>query len=424
LAWNSRSQLFPQGTALAISGVSQAISSLTSFAITLYLVGHLEKSDFGLYSLGYAALLVVSAILTALFSVQYLVNNPDCPQHGKRAFALHYVAAVGVVGVAVVLATTGGLLIMELFPPVAQDGALDAVLPVAVAILGFSVRDMVARVAFVERREWVVLAGTLTVAISAVLAFAATRLLGSRLDAATALTIIAATQLTGAGLIVILQRLPWREFRLSGLRQVFGDAWRGGRWHALTSIVHSIRTQAHNLLLLPLVGLSTLAEVNAGRVLLTPAVLAIPPLYQVLMPRLAEQARGGAGGVSGPVTLILGGLIVFSVGYSACLLSILDWLLPFTLGGDYGTIEPVIQAWCVFIVFVAARNGLSMGLEVRKDFRAIFQASSIAALVAVILSVVLALLWQGVGAVAALAAAEAVLCLLLFRALNRLPEDN
>lgn len=424
------STLRRHGGALALSGASQIVSSLTNFCIVLYLVRVLGKEDFGRYSLGFAAYLVLAAILAAMFAVQYVVNNPGCEEQARRPYAMHYVVAVVLTGLAIVVLAAllgagasmkGGL----------GHDVIELALPVALATLGFSTRDFAVRIAFVERRAKLAFASNIIVATIVAVSFAAVWVLSVMPSASMALAIVAFSQLIGAAFILVSLNLPWRQFNLAGLRHAFVDSWQGGRWHALTSIVYSLRTQSHNFVILPILGLAVLAEVNAARTLLAPAVMALPPLYQVVMPRLAERSANDAAGLLRTTWLTVGGLLAFSALYCGALLLVLDWALPVALGASYAHLGPVVVAWCAVTVFLAARNGLTMGLEVRKAFSSLLTVNALAAVVAVGLVISFSILWGGGGAVWALALAEMTLCLLLYRVLmldfrrakSSLPED-
>ncbi|SFD91488.1 lipopolysaccharide biosynthesis protein [Nitrosomonas sp. Nm166] len=406
------------GGAFALSGSSQIISSLTNFGIVLYLVRILEKDDFGLYSLGFASYLIISALLAAIFAVQYVVNNPDRAEHERRSYAMHHVVAMIIISILIVL------LAAMLKVALSIDSELiyivqDLALPVAMATLGFATRDMVVRIAFVERREWLVLGSAMSVATSTAIAFFIIHILSINQSASMGLGIVAFSQLIGAVFTLYMLRLPWCQLSFGELRKAFVESWQGGRWYAMTSIVYSVRTQAHNFVILPILGLAALAEVNATRILLTPAVMAIPPLYQVVMPRLAEMRGRNPVVVQRHIWITVAGLVGFALIYSAALLSVLDIALPLALGPSYAALEPVVLAWCAVTVFMAARNGLTMGLEIRKEFKDMLIVNSSAALVAIILAAGFSFFWGGMGAVWAFAMAELILCLLLYRVLMR-----
>lgn len=413
------------GSSIALSGASQILNSLTNFAIVLYLVRVLSKDDFGLYSLGFAAHLVVAAILAAVFAVQYVVNIPDQMVHDKRVYAMHHVAAVALVATLFMLIAViqKPLFLMSGSESGVIHDLLELSLPIALAVLGFATRDMLLRIAYVERKERLVLGSAVTSAAITGFLFFVAYSLSIIPRAAIALAFVALGQIAGALFVLALLNLPWRKFSLAGLRHTFADSWRGGRWHAMTSIVYSIRTQAHNFIIPPIIGLAALAEVNAARLLLTPAVMVIPPLYQIIMPRLAERHASDPGYMQRATWLIVGGLVGFTLIYSSALLLTLDWVLPLTLGHDYAHLGSVVTAWCAFTVFLAARNGLTMGMEVRKGFRALLAINTIAALIAVVLAAGLAILWGGLGAIWALALAELALCLLLYREVVRSRND-
>ncbi len=405
------------GSALLISGSSQAISSLTSFAVVLFLVRTLDKNAFALYSIGFAASLILSAIFIAFFSTQYLVNRPGHAPGQQTRYAAQYVLATAV--------SCLGILILSFFlASVPANAILTAdflgLAPASALLMaGFAIKDMATRIAFTEHREWLALISALTAALSALAGFVVTTRLLPGLQAQPALYVIAFSQLCAAALLLLLLRLPWRKLSLDRVRLAYVDAWQGGRWHALSSIVYSLRTQAHNLLVVPILGFSALADINAARILLTPAIFLIAPIYQVAMPRLAGIAKDSPSRVPRYVHLLSAGLLGIALLYSLLLLSTMHWLIPLLLGESYVDLDLLVFSWCLFTLFVATRNGLAMGLEVLKDFKAILKANSIAAIVSIGLVGAMSVFWEGPGAIIALAVAEFSLCVLLYRAFRR-----
>ncbi len=400
------------GKALFLSGFSQMVSSLTNFAIIFYLLRVMNKFQFGQYNLGFASILLISGLVCAWIVVQFVVNLPDQPSQRRTAYALHHGVAIMLVGsvligVAFVLQTT----IKRYFLP--DNANVLLIIPVAVASGLYALRDLLMRFAFAERRESVVLGSTVVVAIAIVGVFSVMMIFDHSIDAASALYGYAIGQGAGALQALLVFKLPWQDINLSELRRAFRDSWTGGRWNILSGVVYNIRSQAHNFIVAPLLGITALAELNAARVLVTPAVMAIPPVIQILMPRLAEKRALGSEALSKPAMLSIAVLSLVTVVYSIILIANIQWILPLALGKTYGHVGPLVVAWCIVTVMLALRNGLTVVLEVAREFRNLLVANIGAAIGAVLLAVSLSRLYGGVGAVYALAMAEALLCTML-----------
>ncbi|MEF8698647.1 MAG: hypothetical protein V5B33_04830 [Candidatus Accumulibacter sp. UW20] len=396
-----------------MSGASQAISSLTNFCITLYLIRVMEKEQFGLYGLGFGIVLMLASTMTASISVQFVVNLPDQP-HGQRAcYAMHHAAAIALVGAVLTGVAVMVSLVLSSWPVPGGTIAKQLALPVASAAAIYGLRDLLMRVAFSERDEMLVLRSNVAVGLVVLCALFSAVQVGIELNAGIALYIYSAGQLAG-GLVGLSRRgLPWREFRLRQMQQAFSDSWQGGRWSVLTSLIYNLRTQVHNFVVPPLLGVAALADINAARVLVTPAVMAIPPFTQVLMPRLAEQRSRGVSTLVRTAKMAIVGLSIVAFLYSTMLMLSLSWLLPLVLGEPYRHVGGLVLAWCVVTVFLALRNGLSITLQVLRAFRGLMFANLVAAMLAVVAAILLVEPLGARGVVGALGLAELLLCLVL-----------
>jgi len=398
--------------ALALSGASQIVNSLTNFVIVLYLVRVMDKSEFGFYSLGFALVLAIAGLISSLIIMQFVVNLPDVPKDQRADYAMHHSIAVFFLGMVLVMLS----LLVNSIQTELIIGEMDLrqiILPLAIATFFYSQRDLLIRIAYSEKLESIVLLSTLSVPVGVAIFFTIQWYTKQPLTAPYAMYGIAAGQAAGCMAGLHFLRLPYKGFRIAGIYEAFKDSWQGGRWNILTSIVYSLRTQAHNLIAAPLLGSAALAEMNATRVLVTPAVMAIPPLTQILMPRLGEKRKQGMEAIKHYAFLSTSMLTAFSLLYTLLLLVLLPWALPLALGEAYQHTGNLVMAWCLVTVFLALRNGLTMVLQVVRVFRELLTANMIAAAVAILLVIVLSMMLGSLGAIIAIAIAEVVLCFCL-----------
>jgi O-antigen/teichoic acid export membrane protein len=406
------------GKALSVSLLNQLVSSGTHFAIVLYLVRVMEKSDFGLYGLGFALMLVLAGLISSSVAVQFVVNVPDQPQEQRLDYALHHAIAVFLLGLGLV--ALGALVSAAPWRMVIGGASLREIMfPLALSAAFYSQRDLLMRVAYSERRETVVLVSSIAVSIGTATVFTLFWQAGQPLSVGHTLIALALGQAAGCLVALLLLPLPYRSFTVKGLGQAFLDCWGGGKWNFLTNVVYNVRTQAHNFVVAPLLGLGALAEINAARVLVTPAVMVIPPLSQVLMPRLAGKRGSDAPAMTRYAMTTIGGLATVAFLYAALLLALLPWVLPLVLGEAYQNAGVLVMAWCVVAVTLAVRNGLTLVLEVVRAFRDLLWANLAAAVSALVLVTALAIGLGSLGAIAALAIAELFLCTLLLKLLKR-----
>jgi len=403
--------------ALALSGANQMIGSLTNFVVVLYLVRVMEKSEFGFYSLGFALMLMIAGLISSLIIVQFVVNLPDLPKIERVNYAMHHSIAVFLLGMIPVIL---GVLIdsIQMAFIIGEANVQQIILPCAAATFFYSQRDFLVRVAYSERRESIVLISALAVSAGMAAFFIVEWYLKQSLSASRALYGIATGQMTGCVIGLFFLKFPYSKFNFTSVLQVFKDSWQGGRWNILTNVLYNLRTQAHNFVVPPLLGMVALAEMNAARVLVTPAVMAIPPLMQILMPRLGEKRKEGITAIKHYALLSIGVLAAFSLLYTLLLIVLLPWALPLALGEAYQHVGYLVMAWCLVSVFLALRNGLTMVLQVIRAFRDLFFVNVIAAAVAILLVIALCTTFDSLGAIIALAIAEIVLCFSLVKLLQ------
>lgn len=374
----------------------------------------MSKEQFGLYSVGFATVLLLSGLISASIGMQFTVNLPDQENHCRAQYAVHHAAAVALVCFGMI-----GIAVAFSFLP-REIGGFDAYLvselavPVTVAVTFYSLRDLLIRLAYSERRETAVLKSNMVVGFFNLGAlFSISRLLSAAPSAEIALYVYAVGQMVGCLSGVSLGALPWHGICWTQVSGAFAESWKGGRWAVISSLAYNVRTQAHSFLIPPLLGVRVLAEINAARILVTPAVMAIPPFSDVLMPRLAERRQQGLLKLARASSIAIGGLSAVTLLYSSALMLSLNWLLPLIFGETYRNIDQLVFGWCAVTVFLALRNGLSLALQVVRAFRGLMLANVFAALWTLILFRPFVEHFGVLGAIYAIAAVEMLLCVVL-----------
>lgn len=401
------------GGALAWSGASQAISSLTTFATTLYLLRAVDKQQFGVYGFALALTLLLAGPLGDFVALQLVVNLPDQPKPRRGIYAAHHAAAIGLIGGAIVAAAAAFSVLARASWPAAAALAL----PMAGAAALYCGRDLLVRVAYCERRERTAASSSLAALATIAVTFAALAGFGVPLDAATGIGVYALGQLAGLSWAAAALRLPLGEVHCRGLGQAFADVWRGGRWSICTSVAATLRSNTHTFVVGGLCGMAALAEVNAARVLITPALLAIPPFSQVFLPRLAARRGDGPKAVLRVAVLSTAALVAIALSYCAALLLASPWLLPLALGRGYAAAGALLPAWCAIAVLMAARNCLANVMQAMREFRRLMLLQLAITALSLGLAAWLCSGLGGIGALLGLCGAELLLCLLLLRLL-------
>lgn len=406
---------------LAFGVGSQFISSGTTFALSVYLVRSIEKSEFGLYGLAFAITMFFSGLLAATMSTQFTVNRPDIPQQDRKTFALEYVAAFSTF-----VAALAAICIPAAIVVASVVGSTQAVgriaFAIVVATVGFGVRDLAARIAYSEGASSLVFGAALVAAVVIASILTGAELLQLQITGAMAISAYGLAQLIGGGYAVARLRLPWRRLQLRRMRATFENCWKGGRWSMLASVASNLRTQAHNFVVAPLLGFAALADINATRILVTPAILLIPPLSQVASPKLAELRSQSVSTFFALVRTFAIGLSLFALAYAIVVMSALPVLTPLVLGEKYEDHDHLVLAWCAFTALLASRVATFLALEALRQFVSLTRISWVGAAIGLALSFILAKQLGSAGAVWAVVLGELCLtlhALLYLRNLNR-----
>jgi len=368
--------------------------------------------EFGQYSFGFALILFISGLICAFIGVQFVVNLPDQSLDSRANYTLHHLVLIIMGGFIVIcVAFISKIIIKTTFPDLS---VITLIFPVAVASVLYALRDLLMRFAFSERREGLVFVSNVVVAVTITTLFFIISVTGNSIKASSALYAYAIGQAAGSIYVIMIFNLPWREANLLKIIQAFYESWTGGRWHILTTLVYSLRAQAHNFVVTPILGFAALAEVNAARILLTPAIMAIPPSTQVIMPRFAEQRAKGNKKLFQTSMIWIVTLSSIAIIYSILLLFFSPWVVPLALGKEYSHTGPLIIIWCFAIVFSVFRNGVSVALLVIRSFRRLLYANIVATIMTIVFAITFARIFGAGGAVFALALSEFLLSIMLF----------
>jgi O-antigen/teichoic acid export membrane protein len=182
-----------------------------------------------------------------------------------------------------------------------------------------------------------------------------------------------------------LAGLPMRGHSLVAMRADLVEIATGGRWAALTNLVYFLRTHAHTIVVTLALGVVSVAQLQAARLLVTPALLVIPAMSQVALPRIAATVRSEGW----PAVLILQRRVAISmfaiaVIYSVALLSAWPMLSGWVLGGEYSDLFGVAALWCVFAGILAVRNSFEWVVQAMRMFRQLTVISALCAPIALI----------------------------------------
>lgn len=278
---------------------------------------------------------------------------------------------------------------------------------VALATSAYIAKEFYVRHAFNEERgrDAVLIHGALALALFAALAIAAR--VGQVLTLEGALLWYAIAHLVACILGNSRANIPKLRDSTQSLRECFRELRAGGKWATATNVVYGLRNQAHTVVVAALVGPAGVAKISAARLLVTPAILLIPALSQVALPRLARMMKSaGLRTLLRAQRKIIFALLSAAAIYSLLLLVLFPWIAPYTLGNAYTDILPITVAWCVFACALAIRSGVDWTTQALREFKSLTVINSFASLITLILAGALGWAFGPTGAITSLAISE------------------
>lgn len=406
------------GKAISVGFLNQLITSGTNFLIVVYLVQEMVKSEFGIYSIAFGLILMLSGLISSFLTIQFVVNYAD-NKVKNRNYIANYFCSITIFGFTAFI--VGSLVMCALHKIVLQEESYTTLyIATFSATITYSLREFLVRVAYSIKKEVFVLYSSALVALLiAICYYYLSKNAYFSLGAFEAILVLTFSYFIGFVLLLLLMKIKLSESTIIGIKLVFIEAWVGGRWNIITNLVYHVRTQIHNVIVPALIGINALADVNAARVLATPAIMAIPPLIQVIMPRLVER-QSKSGKIDKKFTLyIIGGLSGLSATYTILIFPFLPIIIPMALGEEYKNIGVLVVMWCFVAIIMAARNGMTMILQIAKKFKSLMMVNTITAVISTLAATILCLLLDMQGAVLALFVAEISLLLMLANILFR-----
>jgi len=351
----------------------------------------------------------------ALLPTQMVVHLPEKAEQERLPYAARIFCALlllcagsmGLVG----LGGLGSIAIALRFVPEAQFA-----FAVAAASTLFLLKDFFVRLAYSVRREQLALLVNVTIAATAGVILLAVRSAGIRLTTSSALMIFAFSQAGGCAAGLFLYGLPLRSVRWRPLVADAVECWTHGRWALGVVGINWVQTQAYAYVTLLSLGAAAVGRANAGRLLISPFLLLVTAVNQLVVPRLAELRITGSASMLRAGRWITAVSVAAGALYSAALLAGSDSIVPALLGPSYSQMFPLAFAWCVALLSMLLRDGMTNVLVASKRFRALTYANLGGAAAALGGVFILIRLLGAPGAIVGTAVGDVVLAILLWNA--------
>jgi len=405
------------GKVLSVSVLNQVVSSGTNFALGIYLVRVLTPTEFGLYGIGFAIVLLYSGLGNALFLTQMVVHVPDKAEEDRLPYASRMLVAVAIFCLLTTLIVSLLIAFGWVWAPLSGK-YFGLGMAITAASTAYLLKDFFIRHAYIVRKEAWALYVNIFTALALVGLLLAQYQFFPEINSTSALWIFSASNIGGALFGLVLAQLPILTVSLYQLKTDMREAWVGGKW-ALTGVgVTWSQTQAYMYVSAIFAGPSAVGYANAARLLIAPALFLMPAVTQLVMPRLATLRTTNAERmfrISWKFTVVMGS---FAVVYSAILLGLADEITPVLLGEGYEHVTALVAAWCLVLIFQFLRSGTVIVMQVIKEFRAITLLNAVSLSVAIIIAVFLMQVIGVQGAILGTAAGELIFSMLLYRAIS------
>lgn len=402
---------------ISLGMVTQGLSSAANFGIAVYLVRKLDPAGFGLWGLGFSIILLALGLANGLLLSQMVVGLPHRKPWMREAYMRSVL--VGTLLLATILSVLG--LLVAALAGLRGDAGGDASLAATtgVAAGGVITLHYFVRQSFSVSRERVavllnlVLLASLTVAV----AWVERRELG--ISASSAMLIYGGAHFCAALCGALVLPVPTRHWQIAMVRRDLLDVWQQGRWASAGVSVSWGQSQAYVYLTPLFFGLAGLGAVNAARMIVAPLIMMLPAISQVALPRfsvLSAEHPGQLGHAGLRLSVVLGSLAVM---YALIVWLGYDWLSLLLLGEVREELFWITMAWCLLAGLALVRQVATVIMQALRDFLVLFRVEAAVLAVTVTSMLVLLPVIGLVGAVLATALGEALIALLVWRALTR-----
>ncbi len=336
--------------------------SLVSFAVTVLLARWLAPSEFGAFSLAFAAFLIGSGYYNALLLEPAMVLGPstygdDLPGYLRHLPALHWRVTLPLSGVAAV--PLAALTILQPSRP------LPRALLAAVLCLPFLLRIWLARrVAYIVREPKRAVAANVLYAGLVIVGLSVLRVSG-HLSSVTAFVAIGLSSALSS--IPTLRKLGLNRPPPSGgpsSRDVLRAHWRYGHWIVWATLAGAVSLHGPEYFAGAVVGLGAAGALSAMEVAALPVVQALTALGFLVLPSLAADFRtGDIVAIRRKVRLLSAVLAPLAGLYAVAIVVLHRPLEHLVFEGKYAHSASLLAVMAVYPIFMAL--GLAPSLFLR-----------------------------------------------------------
>lgn len=361
-----------------IASADQAILSAMNFLTAIILIKMVSIVEYGYYSIAFTIILFLISIQNAIINAPLAVLLVQKKSTQKKEYVSslcygQYIAILPVAGFC--LATT---LLLKF---IGFDQALAAVvLSICFAISGILLREFIRSYFFAEDRAVKVLKLDVLYVIL-FFGFIAISYLLFKISVGKIFFIMGLSALLVG--MFFGRNINW-QFRFKPIKDSYSENWKFGKWALGGVTVTHLQNYCYLYLLGALVGSTSVAEVSAARLLITPMVFVQAGWYKIVVPhgsKLREQNK---------INLFFKHLVGACVIIVFCMVAYITFLMMFSevlqnylLGNKYANSFNYLFLWGIISVIEFIVNNASSGLVVMKKFHAITKVNFLTMLVTI-----------------------------------------
>jgi O-antigen/teichoic acid export membrane protein len=400
----------------ALYGIfDQGLISLSNLGIGFLLIKLTSKENYGLYGIGFAAILLCVGVANALVTTQMTVFAPEKPDKIKYCCTMLLGQYFIFIPLWIIFAVFS---FAVFYLKIITADLFTYALVLSATVMTAIFHEFMRRYFYIDLKPYrvlqidivnvIVIFGSLILMviyklnvshISAVIIYGAAALMAG---------------LTGLMLSKLLQKL-----KLTEIINSIKEAWHHGLWALGGVIVTWLQSQSYVALLSILATTASIAEANAARLFLAPVSIISSSLAQVFIPRLAILRNAGEHDAITRLTQrIL--LLIMAVICLVVLITFLikDYILGRFFPKEYANIGPLVLLWALVFVAQAICSNASILLQIYKKFKAITVCNFYTAIATALMTWFLIKLNGIDGSIQAMALGQLLLALLLWRAFH------
>ncbi len=394
----------------ALAAIDQAWLSFISFAIAIAFIRGADKSEYGIYLLLLTPLFLVQGVQNALFLSPFTTLFPSRKLGEQERIMQTMVWGQAAFSAILFGVTFFGLLIYQWMVRQTINPVLGAAF--AFAVVGTIAREAARSAQYVQGMAGIALFGDLI--YGGILLSGVTWLYSQ--SAVHAVWVLFFTGVAGIAPLAVRLVNHGKPLPKPGLDPVaWLEFWQCGRWALKGATLTWVNLNAYPYVVAVALGVSAVADINAARLFLMPAVLCITAWSNLVRPRFSrwfsakEKHRMRKTSKFSIGAGILG-LTVFSIA----IVLTYPYLEQF-LGPSYRNLLPLVSAWSVYFLFSFTRTVFMATLMVNEAGYQKLTSISWLSLALVIPGMLIAVQYNTLMVVGVLILIELVQMLLTFR---------